>query len=153
MLILLLIHIYTSLVVQMVKNLPAMQETHVQSVSQENSREKGMATNSSTLAWRILWLEEPGRHQFMRLQRVRHDWLTLSLSYIHICIYNCFKVISILAFFLLTSFDSFKTWVQISWHFSYWEVKSMYTLLASEWACDYIYQWKMAEISSCDFWS
>ena len=60
--------------------------------------------------------------------------------------------ISILAFFLLTSFGSFKTWVRISWHF-YWEVKSMYTLLASEWAYDYIYQWKMAEISLCDFWS
>ena len=46
-----------------------------------------MATHSSILAWRILWREEPGRLQFMRLQRVRHDWdtsLSLSLLYLHI---------------------------------------------------------------------
>ena len=44
----------------MVKNLPAMQDTQVQSLSQEDSLEKGMATHSSILAWRILWMEEPG---------------------------------------------------------------------------------------------
>ena len=49
-----------SLVAQMVKNLPAMQETQVQSLGQEDLLEKGMATQSSILAWRIPWTEEPG---------------------------------------------------------------------------------------------
>ena len=46
---------------QMVKNLPAMQETQVQSLGWEDTLEKGMATHSSILAWRIPWTEEPGR--------------------------------------------------------------------------------------------
>ena len=46
----------------------AMQETQVQSLGQEDAREKEMATHSSTLAWRIPWTEEPGRLQFMGLQ-------------------------------------------------------------------------------------
>ena len=50
-----------SLVVQMVKNLPAMQETQVQSLGWEYPLEKGMATHSSILVWRIPWTEEPGR--------------------------------------------------------------------------------------------
>ena len=58
---------------QMVKNLPAMQETQVRSLGQEDSLEKGMATHSSILAWRIPWTEEPGRLQSMGSQRVRHD--------------------------------------------------------------------------------
>ena len=49
-----------SLVAQTVKNLPAMQETHVQSLGQKDSLEKGMATHSSILAWRIPWREDPG---------------------------------------------------------------------------------------------
>ena len=49
-----------SLVVQMVKHLPAMQETWVQSLGQEDPLEKGIATHSSILAWRIPWTEEPG---------------------------------------------------------------------------------------------
>ena len=49
-----------SLVAQMVKNLPAMQETQVQYLDQEDPLEKGMATHSSILAWKILWTEEPG---------------------------------------------------------------------------------------------
>ena len=49
------------LVAQMLKNLPAMWETRVQSLGQEDSLEKGMATHSSSLAWRIPWTEEPGR--------------------------------------------------------------------------------------------
>ena len=50
---------------QMVKNLPAMQETQVRSLGQEDSLEKGMATHSITLAWRISWTEEPGGLQSM----------------------------------------------------------------------------------------
>ena len=49
-----------TLVSQMVKNLPAMQETRVQSLGQEDLLEKGMATHSHILAWKILWAEEPG---------------------------------------------------------------------------------------------
>ena len=55
---------------QMLKNLPAMQETRVPSLGQEDPLEKGMATHSSILAWRIPWREEPGRLQSMGLQRV-----------------------------------------------------------------------------------
>ena len=63
----------TSLVAQMVKNLPAMQETQVQSLGQEDPLEKGMATHFSILAWRIPWTEEPGWLQSTELQRVGHD--------------------------------------------------------------------------------
>ena len=56
----------------MVKNLPAMQVTWVQSLSQENPLEKGVATHSSILAWKIPWTEEPGSLQSIGLQRVRH---------------------------------------------------------------------------------
>ena len=58
---------------QTVKNLLAMKETWVQSLGQEDLLEKGMATHSSILAWRIPWTEEPGRLQSMGQQRVGHD--------------------------------------------------------------------------------
>ena len=70
----------TSLVSQMVKCLPTMQETRVWSLGGEDPLEKEMATHSSTLAWKIPWTEVPGRLQSMGLQRVRHDWVT-SLSF------------------------------------------------------------------------
>ena len=57
----------------MVKNLPAMQETQVQSLSLEDALEKGMATDSSISAWKIPWTEEPGGLQSIRSQRVGHD--------------------------------------------------------------------------------
>ena len=57
----------------MVKNLPALQETPVRSLGQEDPLEKEMATHSSIVAWRIPWTEEPGGPQFMGLQRVGHD--------------------------------------------------------------------------------
>ena len=62
-----------SLVAQRVKRLPTMQETWVQSLGQEDPLEKGMATHSRILAWKIPWTEKPGRLQSMGLQRVRHD--------------------------------------------------------------------------------
>ena len=62
------------LVAQTVKSLPAMQETWVQSLGWEDSLEKGMATHTSTLAWRIPWTEKPGRLQSMMLQ----SWTQLS---------------------------------------------------------------------------
>ena len=58
---------------QTVKNLLAMQEMQVRSLSQEDPLEEGMATHSSILAWRIPWAEEPIELQSMVLQRVRHD--------------------------------------------------------------------------------
>ena len=71
------IPIWASLVAQMVKHLPAMQETWVLTLGQEDPLEKKMATHSSTLAWKIPWTEEPGRLQSMWSQRVGHDWATL----------------------------------------------------------------------------
>ena len=59
--------------VQVVKNLPAMQETWVQSLGREDPLEKGMVTHSSILAWRIPWTENPGGLQSLGLQRVGHD--------------------------------------------------------------------------------
>ena len=63
----------SSMVAQVVKRLPAMQETQVRSLGGENPLEKEMATHSSTLAWKIPWTEEPGRLQSMGSQRVGHD--------------------------------------------------------------------------------
>ena len=58
---------------QTVKHVPVMQETHVRSLGREDPLEKETATNSSILAWRIPWIEEPGRLQSMGSQRVGHD--------------------------------------------------------------------------------
>ena len=58
---------------QTVKRLPIMQETRVRSLGQEDLLEKEMATHSSTVAWKISWMEEPGRLQSMGSQRVGHD--------------------------------------------------------------------------------
>ena len=57
----------------MVKNLPTMKEIQIQSLGQEHLLEKGMATHSSILAWRISWTEEPDSLQSMGSQRVRHN--------------------------------------------------------------------------------
>ena len=62
-----------SLVAQVVKHLPIMQETWLRSLGWEDPLEKEMATHFSTLAWRIPWTKESGRLQSMGLQRVRHD--------------------------------------------------------------------------------
>ena len=63
-----------------------MQETRVCSLGQEDLLEKGTATHSSILAWRIPWTEEPGRLQSMGLQRVRQDWMTNTMfSFVRNC--------------------------------------------------------------------
>ena len=72
-----LFSIWTSLVAQMVKNLPAVQETQVQSLGQEDPLEEGMATHSSVLAWRIPRTEEASSLQSMGLKRAGHNWATL----------------------------------------------------------------------------
>ena len=71
----------TSMVAQMVKCLPTMWETRVQSLGWEDLLEKEMATHSNILAWKIPWMEEPVRLQSMGSQRIRHDWAT-SLHFI-----------------------------------------------------------------------
>ena len=74
-----MLYTYTSPVAQMVKHLPTMQETWVLSLGWDYLLEKEMATHSSTPAWKIPWIEEPGRLQSKGLQRLGHDWAT-SLS-------------------------------------------------------------------------
>ena len=69
------------LLAQMVKNLPATQETQVRSLGQEDTLEKGMAPHSSILAWRIPWMEEPGGLQSMGSQRVGHSWVTNTFTF------------------------------------------------------------------------
>ena len=69
----------------MVKNLPAMQETWVRSLDREDPLEKGTATHSNILAWRIPWTEEPGRLQSTGLHRVGHDWATNMFTSIYYC--------------------------------------------------------------------
>ena len=66
-------HPRASLVAQMAKNPPAIQETRVQSLSWEDPLEKGMTTHSSILVWRIPWTEEPGGLQSMESQRIGHE--------------------------------------------------------------------------------
>ena len=79
------LHFWASLVAQMVKNLPAMQESQVQYLGQEDALEKGMATHSSILAWRIPWTEElSGLHTVHRAAKESDttEQLTLSLPFI-----------------------------------------------------------------------
>ena len=64
---------WASLVAQMGKNLPAVQDTRLGFLGWEDPLEKGMATHSSILTWRIPWIEEPGELQSMGSQRVGHD--------------------------------------------------------------------------------
>ena len=80
------LHIYshrTSLVSQKAKNLPRMQDICFQFLGKEDPLEKGRATHSSILAWRIPWTEEPGRLQFMGSQRIRHDWKNNTFIFIY----------------------------------------------------------------------
>ena len=78
--------ILASLVAQKVENLPIMPETRVQSLSWKDTLEKGKATHSSILAWRIPWTQEPGELQSMGSQRGRHSWATNTHTDIH-CLY------------------------------------------------------------------
>ena len=96
---------------QKLKNLPAMQKTRVRSLGQEDPLEKGMATHSSILPWRISWLEEPGGLQSMGSQRDRPNWahmLLMLLFYLkHVsswpgmCGYTSYRIRGILWFYLL----------------------------------------------------
>ena len=92
-------NVFTQSEYQMVKNLPAMRETCVQSLGWEDPLEEGMATHSSILAWRIPWTEQPGGLQSMGSQRVGHNWSDLephSTEYLCVkateYVYNIYKV-------------------------------------------------------------
>ena len=71
---------------RLVKRLPTMWETHVQSLSREDPLEKEMATHSSTLAWKIPWVEEHGRLQSMQSQSIGHNW---AIERNHVCWLSC----------------------------------------------------------------
>ena len=70
------------------KHLPTMWETWVWSLSWEDALEKEMTTHSSIFAWKIPWMEEPGRLQSMRSQRVRHNWVTLPFFFKYLRLLN-----------------------------------------------------------------
>ena len=76
-------YMWSFLAAQMVKSLPAMQETWVSSLGQVDPLEKGMATFSSILTWRIPWTEESGGLQSMGSQRVWHNWMTNTHTHIY----------------------------------------------------------------------
>ena len=75
------VHMWATLVPQLVKNLPAIQQTQVWFLGWGNPLEKGVATHSSILTWRIPWTEERGRLQSMGSQRVRNDWTNFTFSF------------------------------------------------------------------------
>ena len=94
-----------SLVAQTVKHLPAMQETQVRSLGWEDPPEKEMATHSSTFAWKIPWMEEPGRLQSMWSQRVRHTSERLHFHFL----FTFFSLSSLITF--LPTYSSWATLV------------------------------------------
>ena len=84
---------------QMVKHLPATWETWVRSLGWGDPLEKEMATQSSILAWKIPWTEDPSRLQSIRSKRVGHDWTTsLSLNHWYLWIWSCVEMISLQMF-------------------------------------------------------
>ena len=125
-------------VAQRLKPLPAMRKTWVRSLGWEDRLEKEMVTHSSILAWRIPWMEKPGRLQSMGSQRVGHDWATsLSLSIkltansliFSVEIKVILKLMSVgedSIFFSLNGIPSRKRW---SWE--QWEEKHSYPLICA----------------------
>ena len=93
---------WVSLVAQMVKNLPAMWETWVQVLGQEDPLEEGIETHPSILAWRIPWTEEPGGLQTMGSHRVRHNWTINVFSFLRLFSPLCF----LCSWWLLCAFPS-----------------------------------------------
>ena len=98
----------SSLVAQMVKRLPTMWETWVRFLGWEDLLEKETATQSSTLAWKILWKEEPGRLLSMGSQRVGHDWVaSLTHSYaIRVVSSACLRLLIFFPSILIPACDS-----------------------------------------------
>ena len=77
----------TSLVAQTVKHLPTMWKNWVRSLGWEDPLEKKTATHPSTLAWKVLWTEDPGRLQSLGSHRVGHDWLNFGFSFLFILVH------------------------------------------------------------------
>ena len=86
---------WVSLVAKMVKHLPAMQDTQVQSLGWEDPLEKEMATHSSILAWKIPWSEKPDKLQSMGSQRVQHD----SQKWLHFCMLFIYVWMSVITYY------------------------------------------------------
>ena len=105
------VDLWASLVIQRGRRLPAVQETRVRSLGQEDPLEKEMATHSSILAWRIPRMKKPGRLQSMGSQRIGHDWAaSLSLS-VDVCIQWVVLLTSIFIFLnTLIKFTSLPAW-------------------------------------------
>ena len=100
--------------VQTVKNLPAVQETWVQSLDQEDPLEREMATHSSILAWRIPWTEQPGRLQSVGSQESdTTELLTLSLSLHYLNNYNFITNFELSAYLLILTFSKLFWLLQI----------------------------------------
>ena len=86
---------WVSLVAKMVKRLPAMQDTQVQSLGWEDPLDKEMATHSSILAWKIPWSEKPDKLQSMGSQRVQHD----SQKWLHFCMLFIYVWMSVITYY------------------------------------------------------
>ena len=97
---------WTELVAQMVKNLPAKQESQVQSLGRQDPLEKGMATHSSILAWRIPWTEELGRLQSVGSQRVGHNWMTNTFTHFNLGTLKCLPFFMVVIWKILLTFRS-----------------------------------------------
>ena len=115
-----------SLIARLVNHQPAMQETRVQFLDQEDPVEKEMVTPSSTFAWRIPWTEEPGRLQSTGSQRVRHNWAT-SISLFTITSYCIIHNISLVVKWLC-GLKNHGLVTQLLGHFSSVQFSSVQTL-------------------------
>ena len=85
--------LWSSLVAQMVKNVPTKRETWVGSLGQKDPLEKGKATPSSILAWEMPWTEKPVGLQSMGSQRIRHNWATNTFTLLYNSLEHSFTVI------------------------------------------------------------
>ena len=118
-----------SLVAQMVKNPSAMQESWVQSLVWEDPLEKGIATHSSILAWRIPWTWEPGGLQSMGLQRVGHNWVNTLCLFVAESLFFFFLLNNILSFGCTTVYISIQLLKDIMVAVKFWQlcIKLLYT--------------------------
>ena len=86
------------LVAQRIKNQASMQETQVWSLDQEDPLEKGLASHSSILAWRIPWTEGPDGLQILGSQRLGHDWVTNNFTFFHVYTHTHTRIYILLSF-------------------------------------------------------
>ena len=122
------------------KNLPAMQETSVWSLGWKDPLEKGMATHSSILTWKIPWTEEPGGLQSIGLQKVGHNWATNTLTFILVLLFCAFLffifplilcVVSVFRRFGFSFLLSYSNSVWMLPSFFYWKASALFFLDAA----------------------